>query len=93
MGERITILDNGREYDGVVEHIVGVPGEGEFLDPLVGVDPAWAVCGHRIRKTDGTVSKWSFSFRDDEAIFRDGKWVKAARGIEAFLGLAPRFPE
>ncbi len=53
VGQRITIRDNGREYDCVVGHVGSVLAKGETFDPVVGAGPVWVVSGRRVRKSDG----------------------------------------
>jgi hypothetical protein len=89
LGDRISIIDNGKEYEGVVERIDGACDDTELLDPVVGATTGWAVSGNRIKKTDGGPSSWSFGFTSFNASFHAGKWIVEERSIEAALGLKP----
>ena len=89
VGDPVTVVDRGKTYDGVVEHIgYALTGE-ELLDPVVGAPTPWVANGHRVNKTTGDVGKWSFAIVSDSAELQDGKWVLAERSIEATLGLPP----
>ena len=88
LGDRVSVVDRGKTYDGMVEDIhYALTGE-ELLEPVVGAQTLWAASGHRVNKT-GEVGKWSFAIVSDSAELRDGKWVLAERSIEATLGLPP----
>lgn len=89
IGDTVTIVDGGKTYEGVVEHVGPAMSAEELLGPVVGAPTLWAASGHRVNKTTGQIGKWSFAIVSDSAEFLDGKWVIAERSIEAFLGLAP----
>ncbi|ODP36781.1 hypothetical protein [Sphingomonas turrisvirgatae] len=89
IGDTVMIVDGGKTYEGVVEHVGHAMSAAELLGPVVGAPTLWAASGHRVNKTTGQIGKWSFAIVSDSAEFLDGKWVIAERSIEAFLGLAP----
>lgn len=89
IGDTVMIVDGGKTYEGVVEHVGHAMSAAELLGPVVGAPTLWAASGHRVNKTTGQIGKWSFTIVSDSAEFLDGKWVIAERSIEAFLGLAP----
>lgn len=91
-GDIISISDNGRNYEGIVEMVGGVFVLNDVLQPNPDAQVLWAVKGHHLRKSDRNLSKWSFGFDKGNAIHRGGTWILAQRGIEAFLGLVDRFP-
>jgi len=92
-GDLITISDHGRKYGGIVETVGGVFMLDDILQPNPDAQVLWAVGGHRLRKSDRQLSKWSFSFDKGSAIHRGRTWILAQRGIEAFLGLVDGFPD
>lgn len=92
LGDIIRVDDNGRHYEAVVEMIHGAPDKREIINPILGAGTFWVVNGHRLRKADRQLSRWSFGFREDDAIFRDGVWVVAERNLDAFFGFVDRFP-
>jgi len=86
VGDRVFILDDTKEYEGIVEGVEGVAAGEEMLDPIVGVGPAWVAHGHRSNKTTGQLGAWSFSITNEDT-FQNGKWVKLHQTFEEKLGL------
>jgi hypothetical protein len=60
VGETITVIDEGKEYQGIIEHVGPALPREELLGPVVGAPAGWAASGHRINKTTGLVGQWSF---------------------------------
>lgn len=87
VGDRVDVIDNGKEYQGVVEGIHYGLTDEEMLDPVVGAATGWSVHGKRIKKTTNTVGKWGFGFSSFDAEFRDGKWVVTHKTLEERLGI------
>ncbi len=85
VGDTVSIVDNGKEYDGVVEYINPATPPCEFLNPVAGVDTGWVVGGHRINKGTGEVGKWFFGINSLESKLVNGQWVLKKQGIEKFL--------
>ena len=53
IGETITVLADGNEYQGTIEHIHYANGREEMLDPVVGTETGWAASGSRLGKNSG----------------------------------------
>lgn len=88
VGDSIKVEEGGNEYEGIVESVHFALSDGEFFDPVVGATPGWTVSGHRIKKTDGTLSSWSFGFSNFNSSLNNGRWIITARDIKATLGLS-----
>ena|SRR5215471_19065976 len=88
IGETITVVDDGSEYKGVIEHIGPANSGQELLDPVVGAEPGWAAGGSRINKTTGQPGKWSFGINSFEAKLVAGNWVvkRQTQTLEDILG-------
>lgn len=87
IGDQIKVGDDGKEYEAVVEGIHYALADGELLDPIIGAPAGWSVHGHRIKKTDGTISSWSFGFSNFDAEFLNGCWVIKKRDLATILGI------
>ena len=74
VGEHVTIVMDGTEFQGVVDSIHPAVDRRELLDPVVGTPVGWAVSGPKIKK-DGEQSKHSFGLNSLHAELRDGKWI------------------
>ena len=75
MGETITINDDGKTYQGVVEEIGTLYSPYDLTDPTLGAKPTWRVRGPRINKGSGTAGKWSFEFTGRQGSLENGGWV------------------
>jgi len=87
VGDRIKVEDDGKEYEGIVQRVDFAVTKTELLDPVVGATPGWAVSGHRIKKTDGALSDWSFGFSNFNSRLDNGRWVIAKPDLNAIFGL------
>ena len=87
IGERITVEEDGKQYDGVIDTISPDLTADEMLEPVVGAATGWCVSGKRIKKTDGTVSKWSFGVPSSYSKLEAGKWVIKIPSLAERFGL------
>ena len=87
VGDRVSIVDGSRRYDGVVDHIGAALSYEELVEPVLGLPVSWSASGRRIKKGTGELGSWTFAIQSD-AEFRDGAWHLRKRGLEATLGLA-----
>jgi hypothetical protein len=90
IGDTITVVEDGKEYQGVIEHIHAANRWEELLDPVVGAEPGWAVGGARINKTTGKTGHWSFGINSFDARLVGGKWLVTKRTLNDYLGLSPQ---
>ena len=87
VGEHVTIIKDGTEFQGVVDSIHPAVDRRELLDPFAGAPAGWAVSGLKIKK-DGEQSKHGFGLNSFEAELKDGKWIVTTRSIDdIFAGL------
>jgi hypothetical protein len=87
IGDVITVVDNGKAYEGRIDHINPIPSPEELLGPIVGKPSGWAAGGPRKNKT-GEFGKWDFGINSFDASFQNGKWVvKRSLTLEQRLGL------
>ena len=88
IGETITVLADGNEYQGIIEHIHYANGREEMLDPVVGTETGWAASGSRLGKKSGKRLQWSFSINSFAAKLVGGKWVITRQSWEDFVNLS-----
>jgi hypothetical protein len=86
--DRISVEEDGKEYDGVVDDIGPALTNREIIEPIVGAPTGWVVSGKKIKKTDGEISTWGFGFSSFHSTFEGGKWVVKNPTLEESLGLA-----
>lgn len=86
VGDRVTVVDGAKEYEGVVDY-VSFALKDEVADPVVGAATGWSVGGQRMLKGTDQTSKWSFHFTSWNAQLVQGKWVLEERSLEKILGL------
>ena len=89
IGETVTIVAGGKEYQGVVEYINAANSPEELLDPVIGAEPGWAASGPRINKTTGKTGQWSFGINSFDARLVGGRWIVRERTMDDFLGIIP----
>lgn len=82
IGDMITISDNGKTYDGVVEEISAHSAPYDAINPTVGNRPTWRVSGPRINKGSGEPGKWNFAFGGNRASLINGVWVLKGGSLE-----------
>jgi hypothetical protein len=88
IGDVITVVEDGKEYEGRVDHIHAIASPEELLGPIVGKASGWAAGGPRKNKT-GEFGKWSFGINSFDASLINGKWVvKPPLSLEERLGLS-----
>ena len=92
IGETITMLADGNEYQGIIEHIHYANRREEMLDPVVGTETGWAASGSRLGKNSGKPLQWSFSINSFDAKLVGGKWVITRQSWEDFVNLSSRKP-
>lgn len=88
IGQTITVLADGNEYQGIIEHIHYANGREEMLDPVVGTETGWAASGSRIGKNSGKPLQWSFSISSFDAKLVGGKWVITRQSWDDFVNLS-----
>jgi hypothetical protein len=87
IGDVITVVDDGKEYEGRIDHIHPISSPEEMLGPIVGKLSGWAAGGPRRNKT-GEFGKWNFDINSFDSSFEKGKWVvKSPLTLEQRLGL------
>ena len=86
IGDRVTVKDGEKTYEGIVQRISAAPTIEDHLNPSPGAPTPWAASGRRIRKSDGELSKRGFTIPADAEV-RGGVWHLPEGGIEATLGL------
>jgi hypothetical protein len=87
VGDLVRVMDDGKEYEGIVEDIDSGLADSESLGPVPDVAPGWSVRGHRIKKTDGTLSNWSFGFSNFNARLENGLWIITKRDLAAIFNI------
>ncbi|MDQ0458271.1 hypothetical protein [Rhizobium paknamense] len=81
VGEHVTIVRDGTEFQGIVDSIHPAVDRRELLDPVVGAPAGWAVSGPKIKK-DGEQSKLTFGLSSLDAELNDGKWIVTTPSID-----------
>jgi hypothetical protein len=87
IGDTVTVVDEGKEYTGVVDYIGAGLTYEEMLKPVVGAVTGWSVGGKRMKKTTKTLGTWSFGFSSLDAKLENGKWIVKRKTLEEQLGL------
>lgn len=92
VGERVSVFDGEKPFDGQIEYIHGISSPTEIFEPVVGAQPGWTAGGHRFKSTTGELSKsWTFAIVSFDYTLEAGIWKARERGIEAALNL-PQMP-
>lgn len=73
VGDRVTVDDGDKVYDGRVDYIGHYCGSDEILGPVIGAPTGWAAGGFRYNKGTGEVGKWSFAISSNDEL-KDGVW-------------------
>jgi|SRR5690348_878504 hypothetical protein len=93
IGDKVTVVDVDREYEGIIEYIQAANGAEEIFHPIVGAEPGWVAGGQRINKTTGNAGKRSFGINSFASKLVDAKWVVTRRtfpeSLEDALGMLP----
>ncbi|HVZ18058.1 MAG TPA: hypothetical protein VG897_13130 [Terriglobales bacterium] len=55
--DTVTIVKNGKEYQGIVNYIGAALTSSELLTPIIGAETGWVASGRRIKKTTGELGK------------------------------------
>jgi hypothetical protein len=92
IGETITVVEDGKEYQGTIEHIGYANGREELLGPVVGAETGWAASGSRLGKSSGKPVQWSFGINSLEAELVGGKWVITKQSLDDILNLSSQKP-
>lgn len=74
LGDEIQYKKNDKTYKGVVNEIIFVVKEMEFMGPIKGNEVGWGVCGTRILKSTGKPGNISFGINEFEHTLKDDIW-------------------
>ncbi|MGZ6371463.1 MAG: hypothetical protein ACXWPM_11970 [Bdellovibrionota bacterium] len=75
VGDVVTVVADGKEFEGRIDHILPIASPDELLGPIVGEPSGWAAGGPRKNKTSGDFGKWTFDMNSFDCDFVGGKWV------------------
>lgn len=88
IGDIISVVEGGKDYEGRIDHINAIASPEEMLGPIVGKPSGWTAGGPRRNKT-GEFGKWNFGINSFDTSFENGKWVvKPSLTLEQRLGLS-----
>lgn len=88
IGDIISVVKDGKDYEGRIDRINAIASPEEMFGPIVGKPSGWAAGGPRRNKT-GEFGKWTFGINSFDASFENGKWVvKPSLTLEQQLGLS-----
>ncbi|CQH35479.1 hypothetical protein AB8899_18150 [Yersinia enterocolitica] len=74
LGDVIQYKKNNKRYNGVVNEVIFVVKQMEFLGPIKGNEVGWGVCGTRILKSTGKPGDISFGVNEFEHFLKDDIW-------------------
>ena len=87
IGGNVTVEEEGKVFEGVVEYIHFATKQEELLGPVVGAETGWSVGGRRFNKTTGQVGKWTFGINSFDYKPQNGRWVRQGRSLDSILGI------
>ncbi|EMF7564394.1 hypothetical protein V4F78_003878 [Serratia marcescens] len=73
-GDTITYTKNQKKYSGIIEEVLFVVKEIEFLGPSKGNEVGWGVCGKKILKATGKPGNYNFGINEFSHFLKDGIW-------------------
>ncbi|EMG51222.1 hypothetical protein WYI_23560 [Ochrobactrum sp. CDB2] len=76
VGDTVTINDNEKTFQGIVEEVGTLYSPYDIIEPTIGNRPTWRATGRRINKGTGKVGKWNFELTGNRWSLQDGVWVK-----------------
>lgn len=76
VGDTVTINDNEKTFQGIVEEVGTLYSPYDIIEPTIGNRPTWQATGRRINKGTGKVGKWNFELTGNRWSLQDGVWVK-----------------
>jgi hypothetical protein len=89
VGDRVTVTDGVRTYDGIVERIDPAPSIEDYLEPKPGAPTPWIANGYRL-KVDGTRSQRSLSIpADAQLVGGHGTCRKGASKLHSVFRRGP----
>lgn len=75
VGDKVTINDNDKTFQGIIEEVGTLYSPYDIIEPTIGNRPTWRATGHRINKGTGMVGKWTFELTGNRWSDQNGVWV------------------